>query len=73
VATLKTGQFFGEMAVLRDLPRTATVRAVKTTTLLAMPAATFRSLVAQSLSTTADFNALIETRFAELSQGRGGA
>jgi hypothetical protein len=69
VAILKTGQFFGEMAVLRDQPRTATVRALRDTTLLTMPADMFRNLVAQSLSTTADFDQLIEARFAELRQG----
>lgn len=70
VATLKTGQFFGEMAVLRDQPRTATVRALRDTTLLAMPADMFRNLVAQSISTTTDFDQLVEARFAELRQGR---
>jgi CRP-like cAMP-binding protein len=55
--------------VLRDQPRTATVRALRDTTLLTMPADMFRNLVAQSLSTTADFDQLIEARFAELRQG----
>jgi nitroimidazol reductase NimA-like FMN-containing flavoprotein (pyridoxamine 5'-phosphate oxidase superfamily) len=73
VATLKSGQFFGEMAVLRDQPRTATVRALTPTSLLAMPADTFRGIVAQSLSTTADFDRLIETRFAELTGDQGPA
>jgi CRP-like cAMP-binding protein len=73
VATLRSGQFFGEMAVLRDEPRTATVRALTPTSLLAMPADTFRGIVAQSLSTTANFDQLIEARFAELTGGKGPA
>lgn len=73
VATLRSGQFFGEMAVLRDEPRTATVRALTDASLLAMPADTFRGIVAQSLSTTANFDQLMETRFAELSGDRGPA
>lgn len=68
VADLGAGQFFGEMAVLRDLPRTATVRATAPTTLLAMPGDVFRSLVAQSLATTADFDELMRRRFAELNE-----
>jgi CRP-like cAMP-binding protein len=73
VATLKSGQFFGEMAVLRDEPRTATVRALTDASLLAMPAETFRGIVAQSMATSANFDQLMETRFSELSGGRGPA
>lgn len=59
---LKRGQFFGEIAILRDSPRTATVRAVTPTTLLAMDRDAFRRLVAQSLSTTQDFDQIIRQR-----------
>ncbi|HEX5504277.1 MAG TPA: cyclic nucleotide-binding domain-containing protein [Thermomicrobiales bacterium] len=66
VATLGPGQFFGEVAILRDTPRTATVRAVAPTTLLALERDAFRALVAQSLATTQDFDQVIRRRLAEL-------
>jgi CRP-like cAMP-binding protein len=68
VAHLESGQFFGEMAILRDMPRAATVRAIKPTTLLAMDRETFRGLVAQSLGTTQDFDRVIQQRLEELAE-----
>lgn len=62
LATLRKGQFFGEMAILRDLPRTASVRALTPATLLAMERDDFRALVAQSLATTQDFDQVIQQR-----------
>jgi uncharacterized protein YhbP (UPF0306 family) len=62
VAVLRAGQFFGEMAILADKPRVATVRALTPTTLLTMKRDVFRSLVAQSLSTTQDFDRIIHER-----------
>jgi len=44
---LKPGQFFGEIALLRDLHRTATVTAVKECRLLTLDVADFRNLTAQ--------------------------
>jgi uncharacterized protein YhbP (UPF0306 family) len=66
MASLTRGQFFGEMAILRDSPRTATVRAVVPTTLLTMDRDVFRGLVAQSLATTEDFDRVIRQRLADL-------
>lgn len=66
LATLTSGQFFGEMAILRDLPRTATVRAVTPTTLFAMERDAFRGLVAQSMGTTSDFDQVIQQRLGEI-------
>jgi nitroimidazol reductase NimA-like FMN-containing flavoprotein (pyridoxamine 5'-phosphate oxidase superfamily) len=66
VATLSDGQFFGEMAILRDTPRSATVRATSPTTIFAMERDAFRSLVAQSLGTTEDFDRVIQQRLAEI-------
>jgi len=66
LATLGDGQFFGEMAILRDTPRMATVRATKDTTLFAMERDSFRSLVAQSMGTTQDFDKVIQQRLEEI-------
>jgi len=69
LATLSGGQFFGEMAILRDLPRMATVRAVTATTLFAMERDAFRGLVAQSMGTTSDFDQVIQQRLGEIQAG----
>jgi CRP-like cAMP-binding protein/general stress protein 26 len=71
IATLGPGQFFGEVAILRDMPRTATVRAVTRVSLLTMDDETFRSLVAQSLGVTRDFDEIIKARMSGLA-GRAG-
>jgi uncharacterized protein YhbP (UPF0306 family) len=68
VNVLKAGEFFGEIAILRDTPRTATVRALTPTTLMAMDRDTFRGLVAQALGTTHDFGAVIQQRLDRSSQ-----
>ncbi len=72
LAHLGRGQFFGEMAILRDTPREATVQAVVPTTLFAMDRDSFRSLVAQSLGTTQDFDRVIHQRLEEIHAGAGG-
>jgi uncharacterized protein YhbP (UPF0306 family) len=66
VAVLRAGEFFGEIAILRDTPRTATVRSLVPTSLLAMDRDTFRSLVAQALGTTQDFGAIVQERLDRL-------
>ena len=68
LATLKQGQFFGEMAILRDAPRMATVRAAAPTTVFAMERDAFRGLVGQSIGTTEDFDRVIEQRLDEIRQ-----
>jgi uncharacterized protein YhbP (UPF0306 family) len=67
---LGPGDLFGEIAIMRDRPRTATVRATAPTTLLAMEHDTFRDLVAQALGTTAEFDQVIRARLE--SHGTGG-
>jgi uncharacterized protein YhbP (UPF0306 family) len=66
--TLRDGQFFGEVAILRDTPREATARALTDVTLLALQRDTFQKLVAGSLGTTGDFDSVIKQR---LEQGGG--
>jgi uncharacterized protein YhbP (UPF0306 family) len=60
--TLGPGQFFGEVTIVRDMPRTATVRATKPTTLMSLDRDTFRTLVARSLGTTEDFDEVVRGR-----------
>ena len=62
VATLGPGDLFGEMAILFDKPRGTSARATKPTKLLVLDSATFRSVVAQSLGTTPDFDQIIRDR-----------
>lgn len=62
VASLTPGTLFGEMSIMRDRPRTATVRATSDVKLLALERDTFRELIAQSLGITADFDQVIRGR-----------
>ncbi|HSC03644.1 MAG TPA: cyclic nucleotide-binding domain-containing protein [Solirubrobacteraceae bacterium] len=62
VATLGPGDLFGEMAILFDKPRGTSARATKPTKLLVLDSTTFRSVVAQSLGTTPDFDQIIRDR-----------
>ena len=70
VTRLGPGNFFGEVAILRDTPRAATVTAVEPTRLLALERDAFRDLVAQALGTTGDFDQLLRERMGALGSGR---
>jgi len=52
IETLGPGDFYGEIAIVRDSPRTATVTAKSAAKLLTMEREAFADLVAQSLGTT---------------------
>src|SRR5262249_32144628 len=60
--TLSDGQFFGELAIMRDTPREATAKAESEVTLLALARDTFQRLVAGSLGTSEDFDTVIKQR-----------
>jgi uncharacterized protein YhbP (UPF0306 family) len=60
------GSFFGEMSVMRDTPRSASVRAAKASTLLTLERDDFRDLVAEALGTTGDFDKVIHKRLDSL-------
>jgi CRP-like cAMP-binding protein len=62
VTTLKAGQLYGEVAIMRELSRSATVRAVADTKLLALERDGFRDLVAQAMEITPDFDQVIRDR-----------
>lgn len=65
VASLSAGDLFGEIAIMRDRPRRATARAKTAATLLSLDRASFRDLVAQTLGTTPDFDAVLRARLAQ--------
>jgi uncharacterized protein YhbP (UPF0306 family) len=67
VGSYGKGQLFGELSIMRDSPRTATVRATRASTLLALERDDFRDLVADALGTTGDFDQLIQKRLESLS------
>jgi uncharacterized protein YhbP (UPF0306 family) len=66
VQTVGPGELYGEIAILIDRPRNATVRATKPTTLLVVDGPTFRDLVAQSLGVSGQFDEVIRDRLAAL-------
>jgi MFS family permease len=69
VANLETGDYFGEVALLRDVPRTATVRAREQALLLALDRRDFIPAVAGYAPSLASANAVIGMR---LGPGRAG-
>jgi uncharacterized protein YhbP (UPF0306 family) len=62
IGSYDAGHIFGEMSIMRDAPRSATIRAVKPSTLLALERDDFRDLVAEALGTTGDFDRIIQER-----------
>jgi uncharacterized protein YhbP (UPF0306 family) len=60
--TVGPGSLFGELAIMGDRPRVATLRATKPTTLLVMERDAFRDVVAQALGTTGEFDKVIQQR-----------
>ena len=66
---LHTGDFFGEIALIDDRPRTATVRAVTTCQLLALRAKDFKELVDTDSEVRAAVRRVASERLAEPSEG----
>jgi uncharacterized protein YhbP (UPF0306 family) len=62
VASLGSGQLFGEVAIMRDQPRAATARAKSDTRLLALERDTFRDLIAQAMQLVPDFDRIVRGR-----------
>ncbi len=69
IASLSAGQLYGEVAIMRDQPRSASVRAKTDTRLLALERDSFRDLIAQSMELTPDFADLIRARLDSRDRG----
>jgi hypothetical protein len=65
LATLRPGQFFGEIGLLTDSPRTASVRARGPAELLALDRQHFETLVAQSNATADELAAMARRRLSD--------
>lgn len=65
VADLVPGNYFGEIAILENTARTATVRARTECTLISLDAETFKAAVAQSVAAGEDFRRELQRRVAE--------
>ncbi len=63
---LGPGQYFGEIGLLANLPRTATVTAVTAVEILALSRATFSDLVSRSEATAGQVRRVMEERMALL-------
>ena len=68
VNTLERGDIFGEIALIADVPRTATVSAVEDGRLLAIDRATFLETLAQCPGTLATFEEVVGRRLAGLGE-----
>ncbi len=66
VATLKKGDYFGDMALLDELPRSATVRAVEPTTCLVMTRWDFRAEVKENPDLAIDLLEVMSRRVRDL-------
>ena len=64
--TLGQGEFFGEIALLKDVMRTATVTCLRQTTLLSMGKSEFDELLKNSLLTGARMESAARKRLSEL-------
>lgn len=60
--TLGAGQLFGEVAIMRDQPRSVTVTASTPVKLFALDRDRFRDLVAQAMEITPDFDRIVRDR-----------
>jgi CRP-like cAMP-binding protein len=65
---LGPGQFFGEIALVKDITRLATVTAIQDTQLLALEVSDFRRLMAQMPDLKAKIEAIAEERLQTLDQ-----
>jgi uncharacterized protein YhbP (UPF0306 family) len=62
IASLSSGDLYGEIAIMRDEPRSASVRAKTGVRLLSLDRDSFKNLIAQSMEITPDFDQVIRDR-----------
>ena len=62
IASLTAGDLYGEVAIMRDEPRSASVRATTAAKLLSLDRDSFKNLIAQSMEITPDFDRVIRDR-----------
>jgi NADH dehydrogenase len=62
IAVLREGEYFGEMALASDEPRSATVRAVKPSNLLAISKADFKKLLGTFPELSGEIGRVIQSR-----------
>lgn len=62
IASLGSGDLYGEIAIMRDEPRSASVRAKTDAKLLSLDRESFKNLIAQSMEITPDFDRVIRGR-----------
>jgi uncharacterized protein YhbP (UPF0306 family) len=62
ISTLGPGSLFGDMAIMLDQPRSASIRAASDAKLVALGRDTFRDLIAQSTGMTAEFDQVVRAR-----------
>ena len=68
---LKEGQYFGEIALLKDIERTATVITNKDSQLLSLPATNFRNLMKRQPNISEKITRQADGRLQELEIGHG--
>ena len=68
IATLGPGNCFGEMALLHQAPRNATVACDEVSRLFVLPASHFRAVLAQNPDFAKEINSLASTRQFQLDQ-----
>ena len=66
MSPLKPGTLYGEVAIMLDLPRSASVQARTDVKLLALEKEDFREVVAGSLGLSVDFDEVIRGRLDKL-------
>ena len=66
LATLQAGDFFGELATMRHVPRSASIRALQDSTCLVIRRADFEAYISKFPNVVAKVESTLTTRFGEV-------